>query len=85
VHENVVCVQDGMHAVNTALEEVKGPRSRHVVTDRLVLNHYVTKSLEQFQAKMARGSGMGDRKSMAFFRMVQSHALQNCSHALHLG
>ncbi len=78
-------VQDGMHAVNTALEDVRGPRSRRVVTDRLVLNHYVTKSLDQFQAKVSRGSGMGDRKSMAFFRMVEAAATHNCTYALHLG
>lgn len=78
-------VQEGRRAVNTALEEVRGPRSKRVVTDRLVLNHYVTKSLEQFQAKMGRGSGMGDSKSMAFFRMVEKASTHNCTYALHLG
>jgi hypothetical protein len=50
-----------------------------VVTDRLVLNHYVTKSLAQYKAKMGRGSAMGNRKSIEFFDMVQEQATENCT------
>lgn len=71
--------------MNSAAEEVHGPRASRVVTDRVVLNHYVTKSLEQYQQKMARGSGMGNRKSMEFYELTQALATENCSYAVHLG
>ena len=81
----VLChAQEGKHAVNSAEEEVLGARASSVVTDSIVLNHYVTKSLEQYQQKMQRGSGMGNRKSMEFFQLTQLMATQNCTYAVHL-
>ena len=52
----------GHTAVNTAFEAVEGPKSRVALHDRLVLHHYVTKSVEDYEAKMFRGSGMGRKK-----------------------
>ena len=52
----------GHTAVNTAFEAVEGPKSRVALHDRLVLHHYVTKSVEDYEAKMRRGSGMGRKK-----------------------
>lgn len=78
-------LQEGKHAVNSAGEEVSGARSSRVVTDRIALNHYVTKSLEQYQQKMQRGSGMGNRKSMEFFQLTQLMATERCTYAVHLG
>ena len=78
-------VQEGKHAVNSAGEEVTGARSARVVTDTIVLNHYVTKSLEQYQRKMQRGSGMGNRKSMEFFELTQLMATERCTYAVPLG
>ena len=71
-------LQEGKYAVNTALQEVEGPRSLQVLTDRVVLNHYVTKSLDDFLQKVARGSGMGNHKTMDFFREVQASASRHC-------
>ena len=78
-------MQDGKHAVNTAHQIVEGAMADEVVTDRLLLHHYVTKSVEQYISKIARGSAMGNRKSIEFFDFVQSEATENCTTALHLG
>ncbi len=78
-------MQEGKHAVNSAGEEVFGARASGVVTDSIVLNHYVTKSLNQYQQKMQRGSGMGNKKSMEFFQLTQLMATENCTYAAHLG
>lgn len=77
--------QGGKHAVDTAGVRVDGAKSQRVACERLVLNHYVTKSLAQFRDKMARGSAMGNRKTIEFFDLVQREATQNCIYALHLG
>jgi len=77
-------VQEGKQAVNSAGEDVYGARASDVVTDKIVLNHYVTKSLEQYQQKMNRGSGMGNRKSIEFFDLTQLMATENCTYAVHL-
>jgi hypothetical protein len=74
-----------MYAANSAGEGVPGARAARVVTERIVLNHYVTKSLEQYQQKMSRGSGMGNRKSMEFFNLTQLMATEKCTYAVHLG
>lgn len=58
-------------AVTTAGERVDGPLSDHVTLDRLVLNHYVTKSVQDFAEKMRRGSGMGNKKTVEFWTYVQ--------------
>ncbi|CAL5224099.1 g6728 [Coccomyxa viridis] len=76
---------EGKYAVNSAGEKVLGPVASRVITDRIVINHYVTKSLEDFQRKMARGSGMRNRKDMTFFQRVQLMATQQCTYAVHLG
>lgn len=71
--------------MDTAGERVVGPMSQRVVSERLVLNHYVTKSLDEFREKMARGSGMGNRRGIDFYDIVQREATDNCTYALHLG
>ena len=78
-------LQEGKYAVNSAGEKVPRPVASRVVTDRIVINHYVTKSLEDFQRKMAQGSGMRNRKDMTFFQRVQLMASQQCTYAVHLG
>ena len=72
-------MQEGKYAVNSAAQEIQGPRSPQVVTDRVVLKHYVTKSTGEFLQKLDRGSGMGNKKTMDFFRQVQASATHNCS------
>ena len=78
-------MQEGKYAVNSAGEKVPGPIASRVVTDRIVINHYVTKSLEEYQRKMARGSGMRNRKDMTFFQLVQLMTTNQCTYAVHLG
>lgn len=41
--------------------------------ERIALFHYVTKSLQDFQMKSKRGSGMGNHKPITFF-----HAIEKC-------
>lgn len=77
-------MQGGKHAVSTAREVVDGAKSLVVRSERVILHHYVTKSLAQYAEKMGRGSAMGNRKSMEFFDLVQQEATQNCTSALHL-
>ena len=71
--------------MNSAAERVSGPRADRIVTDRVVLNHYVTKSAEQYQQKMDRGSGMGNRKSIEFYDLTQQMATESCTYAVQLG
>ena len=71
--------------MNSAAERVSGPRADRIITDRVVLNHYVTKSAEQYQQKMDRGSGMGNRKSIEFYDLTQQMATESCTYAVHLG
>ena len=53
--------QDGSFAVNSACEAVEGALAERAVHDRVVLNHYVTKSRAEYDGKMARGSAMGNQ------------------------
>ena len=76
-------LQEGKYAVNSARQKIQGPRSAQVVIGRVALNHYVTKSLDEFLQKIARGSGMGNQKTMHFFRQVQASATHNCSYSGH--
>ena len=47
--------------MNSACEPVEGARTARAVHDRVVLNHYVTKSRAEYDGKMARGSAMGNQ------------------------
>lgn len=55
--------QEGKFAVNSAYEAVAGALAMRAVHDRVVLNHYVTKSRAEYAAKMVRGSAMGNQAS----------------------
>ncbi len=71
--------------MTTRLERVLEARSQTVAVERVLLHHYVTKSLQEFQMKMRRGTGMGMKKTIEFFNHVHSQATAKCLHALHLG
>eukprot|EP00798_Chlamydomonas_sp_ICE-L_P025182 gene25182-10819_t len=43
--------------------------------NRLAIYHYVTKSLEDFQAKMSRGGGAGIKRSLDYFLAIQQAAM----------
>ncbi|PSC70849.1 hypothetical protein C2E20_5610 [Micractinium conductrix] len=49
----------GCHAVLSDGSRVDKPSSKHIVHDRLSVYHYITKSLQDFEAKMVRGGGLG--------------------------
>ena len=49
--------------MNSAYEAVEGALAMRAVHDRVVLNHYVTKSRAEYAAKMVRGSAMGNQVS----------------------
>lgn len=48
-------------AVNTDYDRVDESKSEFVVNDTLILNHYVLRSREEFEEKIARGTGLGGR------------------------
>jgi hypothetical protein len=47
----------------------------------LALYHFVTKSEEEYQIKMKRGSAMGNRKDMSYFKKIMSAATEPCEEA----
>ena len=49
---------------------------------QVALHHYATKSLAEYQAKMARGSAMGNQKTIHFFDFIQQEATADCSQAV---
>ena len=57
---------------------MRGPKSEHTVYSRLVLNHYVTKSREEFHAKERRGSAMSNHKTIHFFQYIDEQATEVC-------
>ncbi len=58
---STVRAQDGRFAVNSACEAVEGALAARPTYDRVMLNHYVTKSRAEYADKMARGSAMGNQ------------------------
>ncbi|KAL6777479.1 hypothetical protein ACKKBF_B21660 [Auxenochlorella protothecoides x Auxenochlorella symbiontica] len=71
----------GYYAVTTDRRRVLGPKSAAPVYDRLVLRHYVSKSLWDYSQKILRGSGMSRVKTMPYFHHVQIRAWQDCRRA----
>ncbi|MBR2519116.1 MAG: glycosyltransferase family 92 protein [Selenomonadaceae bacterium] len=52
---HAICFE-GLHSVNTDGEENEKPINYPVATDKIVVNHYYTKSREEFMTKINRGS-----------------------------
>ena len=63
-------MQDGRYAVNTQGERVDSAKSAKVHHERAMLKHYVCKSREEYEAKMQRGSAMGNHKSHHYFDYI---------------
>jgi len=74
-----------MRAVNSRHELVDGPKSPVPVLERLGLYHYAVKSVDDFMQKMARGSGMGNIKTIAFLEYVDNFTTAYCPEALDMG
>ncbi|PSC67481.1 glycosyl transferase family 2 [Micractinium conductrix] len=71
--------------VNSRHELVLGPKSKTPALERIALYHYAVKSLDDFQQKMARGSGMGNIKTIQFLEYVDNFTLSYCPDALDVG
>jgi hypothetical protein len=67
------------YAVNEYFKPIDSPFTKGVSVDKVVLNHYVTKSLEDYSQKMARGSGMNNHKTIEFFDTIQELSTENCT------
>ena len=65
-------------AVTTALEPVDGAKSANVTIDKVALHHYATKSFEEYEAKIRRGSAMKNHKTTHFFQDIDSLATDSC-------
>jgi hypothetical protein len=58
-------------AVSTSGDRVEGPFTNETFYGRLVINHYATKSEEDYTFKVARGSAMSNGgKGIAFWERV---------------
>ena len=68
----------GTRTTNVCGEAIPRYTAEAPCLDRIVLRHYVTKSLWDFAQKMERGSGMSRRKDWKYFHRVQKMAWQDC-------
>ena len=75
----------GFSAVNVRFEPVNGPFSSPPDWSKIFLYHYVTRSREDYQAKMVRGSGAGNHKPASWFDQVDRLSTANCSLLLEYG
>ncbi|KAL4433679.1 hypothetical protein ABPG75_000120 [Micractinium tetrahymenae] len=71
--------------VNSRHELVLGPKSPEPALERVALYHYAVKSLDDFKQKMARGSGMGNLKTIAFLEYTDNFTDAYCPDALDWG
>lgn len=77
----------GYHAVDFQGKKVDGAKNhavhdtyvKHGEVPRLALYHYVTRSWEEYQEKMRKGSAMGNRKNDEYFRKIDSLAIERCT------
>ena len=69
----------GFTAVNSRFEPIDGPFSWPPDFSQIFLYHYVTKSKEDYEDKMVRGSGAGNHKPAGFFDIVSKLSTANCT------
>ncbi|KAK9828773.1 hypothetical protein WJX72_002009 [[Myrmecia] bisecta] len=73
---------EGKHAVDAAFNKVDSPFTKTVQADKVVLHHYVLKSLQEFESKMLRGAAHGTLvKDLNFFWMIDTQATELCLQA----
>jgi len=71
--------QEGYHAIDPEKRPVTGGRHPEgAKAPRWRLYHFVTKSREEYRAKMRRGSAMGNRKDMGYFDTLVDVATMPC-------
>jgi hypothetical protein len=72
------CPEEGHNesAFDVECHNIPGPTRRTKKVQRIALFHYVTRSWEDFEAKMARGGGnrKNNSKTKSFFDEVQKYA-----------
>ncbi len=68
----------GKVAVNEKYMPAEGSRTMTNEISRVALYHYVTKSLDEYQSKIDRGSAMKNFKTMEFFENVEREAVEEC-------
>lgn len=61
----------GWMCVNERGAGVPGPFSRPISVDAIQVNHYFTRSREEYLEKMARGAGDGTSKKMLFYDLIE--------------
>ena len=61
---------------------IKEDWKMHRRPPKLALYHYVTKSRQEFVDKVKRGSGMGNRKDVAFFERIEAASGEGCMEAV---
>ena len=68
----------GYHAVNERGDKVDTWFNDPPTVSHLYINHYATKSLEDFQRKMKRGSATRAHKTMSEFERFNAMAINTC-------
>lgn len=74
----------GKHAVLSNGVPVWTNRAVEMVWDRVILNHYVIRSKEDFEMKVARGSN-GARRDWEYFDKVNDKSRKRCKDAIKHG
>ena len=72
----------------SATSDCRHPATAHAVpglgpctSAQVALYHYATKSQAEYTAKMARGSAMGNQKSVHFMHYIDQEANATCADA----
>ena len=73
---------EGKTAVNEMFKPVEGSRSSQNTISRIALYHYVTKSRDEYESKIERGSAMKNFKTIEFFDAVEKEAVEECRDAM---
>lgn len=73
----------GRRAVNERFAFVDGPVHAYHTSQKIVLHHYVSKSMAENQEKMSRGSAMLNRKHGSFFNAINAEATRECWDGVH--
>ncbi len=72
----------GKVAVNEKFVPVDGSRTETNEISRVALYHYVTKSRDEYQNKIGRGSAMKNFKTIEFFDSIEQEAVAECRDAM---
>lgn len=74
--------KEGFHAVNENKIRVAGPFSQPVSTEIIQVNHYFTRTLEEYKVKIAKGSANNSsRKDLSLFDATNREATESDSFA----